>query len=749
MRRSLLLLSISATLIACGGDNNPSTDLTDRLVPEPSAQPNPITTLVSQSIIGGVDYSKLSAPGVEPSGLKQASEAELTTYLKNGVRLWTAPYFYYDDVVLEEGDVVFNDATPQPLGTPAPRVDTANGSATSAPAVAATEAAAGDSSGASTNAGFSETNVQVAGVDEADYAKYDGQHIFMVSQPGESYVFLDNGAEQALDNTVKIRILATDPSQPEATEVGEIDLETDAWRSSSELYLVSAPDNSTQAVATLNSTVTYFDAVPIPVDSIAIEPAATPSPLNDYVPQYPEEKVEVVLYDVSTPTSPTKDWTLEIDGSVIASRKIGNMMYLVTRHSANVLGTLPYASTEEQLENNEALIANATLQDLLPQVSINGGDEQALLQAEDCWIPEERDTDNGYQGLVTVLAVDLAAKAITSATCLNADVAAVYSSTENFYISATAYQPWETFDSVSVLHKFTLDGSDVQYRATGTVPGNLGWSSPSFRMDEDGDFLRVVTTVHNRRNGDPEHILSVLEDDGEQNVLTPVVTLPNENNPSPIGKPREDIYAVRFLGNRGYIVTFRRTDPLYVIDLSDNRNPNIAGELEVPGFSNYLHPVSDSVLLGIGREADEQGRAMGIKTSLYDVSDISAPSEISNIVVGMQGSEAEATYDSRAISFLQSGDDQLRFTYSISQYGQDYQWENTAFHMYEVNGLSTDTAQLNSAGQAVVATPTEQKPWPSYQYTRTVLHDEAAFFLYDGSVWSSFWGEGESVSGPK
>src|SRR5262249_31210044 len=153
--------------------------------------------------------------------------------------------------------------------------------------------------------------------------------------------------------------------------------------------------------------------------------------------------------------------------------------------------------------------------------------------------------------------------------------------------------------------------------ATGAVSGVLGWSNPSYFMDELNDNLRIVTTW----NGN--HRLTVLRE-GANRKLTELARLPSGARPQTIGKPGESVFAVRFVGERAHVVTSRTIDPLVVIDLHDPADPAIAGELVVPGFARYLRSVDSSVgqlLLSIGQEA-QGGRASGVKVELFDVNDI-------------------------------------------------------------------------------------------------------------------------------
>jgi hypothetical protein len=105
----------------------------------------------------------------------------------------------------------------------------------------------------------------------------------------------------------------------------------------------------------------------------------------------------------------------------------------------------------------------------------------------------------------------------------------------------------------------------------------------------------------------------------------------------------EQIFAVRYIGDLGFVVTFRRTDPLYVIDLADPFNPRLAGELKIPGYSSYLHPIGNGLLLGVGQDADANGRVLGTQLSVFDVNDVNRPQRVSQLTLG-GNSEAETNH---------------------------------------------------------------------------------------------------------
>jgi len=678
MNRPITLLFTCSIIAACGGGGETST-----APKSPSGN------------IGVDDYDKLTAGELEAKVLNTATDESLSTHLKNGLRL-----------NIRIGDAASTAAND-----------------TFRVAESAAMAAAQDSE-------FSSTNTHVRGVDESDFVKYDGQYLYMATQP--EYIWGNPRPNS------EIRILESDTTNASISEVGTIALENTQWGEVGELYLVS-DDQSTQNVVTLRSSWNYIAAA---------EPTFNDMMFSSlWLPAY-ENKIQLASYNVEDPANPEKAFTVEIDGYLQASRKVGNTLYLVSNYSPYISYIDYFFSTKEDAEENEQKIADLTLQELLPSVRINDGEPQPLVSAGDCLIPQDTSRLTGYHNIVAVTAIDLESNEVGATRCLNTHISGIYSTRDNLYLGGSSYSPWEEFNSYTVIHKFALDEA-ITYRSTGIVNGTLGWDDPSFRLSEHNNHLRVVSTSRDS-SWRPEHHLSILKDSDTSDEMLVVSQLPNEANPDPIGKPNEDIYAVRFDQDRAYIVTFERIDPLYVLDLSDESAPEITGELNITGFSSYLHPVGDDYLLGIGQEANTSGVTQGVKVVLYDIRDMANPSAINTMEFGEQGSWSSALHDLRAISFLANGEDQLRFTLPISTYGTDWQWQDEALHLFEVNGLSSaSTPDLNFVGRISSETSTKPGSWPRYSgIDRGVLHQDAVYYTHGDSVWASFWTSPDAATGP-
>ena len=379
----------------------------------------------------------------------------------------------------------------------------------------------------------------------------------------------------------------------------------------------------------------------------------------------------VSLYDVADPTAPSLLRRSHLEGHVVATRGIDGVARLVISTSFDQ--RLPFVQPnrfgldeESALERNKAIIADSTIEDWLPRWFDEAGDGsfgpmQPVLPCEVVAAPGQF---SGL-GLTWIASIDVLGDGtpVGSAGVVSTGDT-VYASTDNLYIATQNWDWWwggpvplpvdidatsptgtddapivEPGPPPTLIHQFALDaGTGATYVASGEVEGRL---LNQFAMSEyDGD-LRVATTTDDWGGF------------GDQSESTVYVLRPNgtdlEEISSVTGLGRdEQIHSVRFIGDVGYVVTFRRIDPLYVLDLSDPANPVLDGELKIPGYSAYLHPVGDGLLLGVGQDATEEGRTTGTQLSLFDVSDPTNPERISTLAVG---GHSEVEWDHRAFLF--------------------------------------------------------------------------------------------------
>ena len=270
----------------------------------------------------------------------------------------------------------------------------------------------------------------------------------------------------------------------------------------------------------------------------------------------------------------------------------------------------------------------------------------------------------------------------------------IYMSTEAIYMTAPVYMPITTstnammdssmlvMDSNTALYKFTVDSTNIEMTARTTIEGSV---LNQFSMDEYNGYLRVATTTGNAwgRDGDSNNHLMIYDENlNEVGKLTDLAR-------------GERIYSARFIGDKAYIVTFRETDPLFVIDVADPKNPTVLGELKIPGFSNYLHPLDDTHLIGIGYDTKVEVNSyskqpivytMGMKISLFDVTDVKNPIEVDNEIIGGRGTYSDVQYDHKA---LYRDPDKGHYGFPISIYDKD-QYVGSGALVYHItsNGIT-------------------------------------------------------------
>jgi hypothetical protein len=352
-----------------------------------------------------------------------------------------------------------------------------------------------------------------------------------------------------------------------------------------------------------------------------------------YVPTMPR----LTLLPVSVGGALASGDPITLDGRLVGSRRIGSTLLLVTTHvPALAIDALPAGATSAE---REAMLAALTANELLPQMRRGDAEPQPLVTETECLV--QPDNASPVLQITTVTVLDLSAPgAAPRSRCIVGGTEAIYMSTESLVLATTRWPvaasgslPMYAADMQTDVHRFVLEGGLPAYRASGTVPGHLGWdlTRRSYRLSEWQGHLRVLSFTGREGWGPaPSNAtapspatLSVLREDAGS--LRIVGQLPNARRPAPLGKPDEQVYAVRFIGARGYVVTFRQTDPLYVLELANPVDPLAAGVLEVPGFSQDLFEVGPGWLLGAGREADAQGRVTGLAFSLFDVRDAVNP----------------------------------------------------------------------------------------------------------------------------
>lgn len=576
---------------------------------------------------------------------------------------------------------------------------------------------------------FTTTYTQEQDVDEYDVVKYDGDHLYIAPQRGYygcCFILLaedappeDDVAEPDPPVQRSIRVMETDPDSASATQIAAIALADD--QSVQGMYL----DQDRLIALTTESYWGNFGAL---WADIAI---------------WADQVTGLDIYDTSDAAAPALLFEAEIEGGFIESRRVGNTVYIVTRHTPTIDGLNYYVTTAEEQAANQTMLASVALEDMLPHIRVNGV-ASTMLDPTDCYITNNA-ADPGYPVITSITAIPIDNPAAFRSFCYNEEAYGVYVSENAIYLSQYQY---DVDRSNTRLHKFAFVEDGLQYRGSAEIEGLL-WSGgqSDFRISEYDGYVRVVTTAFDFNNADfIDHQLFILQESNTSLALRQVARLPNESEPEEIGKPNEQLYGVRFFNDRAYAVTFEQIDPLYVIDLSDPELPRIAGQLAVTGFSDFLHPVSADLLLGLGRS--EIG---GVKLELFDISDISNPLSLGSDSLGGNGSYSEARFDRHAFTYQADVDGVDRFIIPADLYATDgsYQLQESGLYFYEILDKETpDLARLMRVGSLVVKSSDSGEPWYTAGRNRSILHDDTVFYVRDEDVWSSFWTTPGLVNGP-
>ncbi|WP_109471597.1 beta-propeller domain-containing protein [Ornithinimicrobium cavernae] len=480
-------------------------------------------------------------------------------------------------------------------------------------------AADGDASAGAESDGaapeHSSTNVQEEGVDEADLVKTDGR-IIVTTVSGR--VQIVDVASETVISTVPL------PGRRDQVQAGELLLH------GSTLVVLS-----------------HEWAGWSPVDS-------------DHHTAYPSPRTVVTTVDLSDPAEPRTVGSVRIEGSYTSARMIGDTVRMVmVSQPPSVEQTSPrdgrLSSEEEAEEANRRLIRETTIDDWVPHVQELGADgepvsTERLLDCDEI----SRPRDPAGLSTMTVLSFDIGSGTPqpTSGAGLVAAGSTVYASTDRLIVATNRWDPWRWSDTGTEpwgdgstartdLHSFDIsDPEGTTYQASGTVDGFL---LSQWALDEQDGVLRVATTTDPRAaSQESQSALIMMREDGD--------TLVETGRVDGLGVT-EQIRAVRYLGpDLAAVVTFRQTDPLYLIDTTDPTAPTVTGELKIPGYSAYLHPIGDDTLLGIGQDADpENGATEGLQVSLFDISDLSAP--VQTDVLTWKNTYSPVEWDHRALTW--------------------------------------------------------------------------------------------------
>ncbi|NES16383.1 beta-propeller domain-containing protein [Micromonospora sp. PPF5-17B] len=445
----------------------------------------------------------------------------------------------------------------------------------------------------------SSTNNHEPGADEPDLVKTDGRRIVTVSR----------GVLRVVDPATR-------------RETGRIDLagrERDRWWPDNQLLL-----HGDRALVLVRS------AAPVPGPAIERKAGPTGSRL--------------LLVDLAGP--PAVVGTYRIEGGLLDARLTGSTARVVVRSAPQL--SFPYAerSTDAaRTATNRAVITRAGLDAWLPRYEWTAGGERHTGRMGCDRL--SRPAGSTGTSLLTVLSFDLGTGRLGDGDPISvaSDADLVYGTPGSLYLAGIAgpgprrwERPWRPEATRTEIYQFDTSGAGrPRYVAAGSVPGV---PVNQYALSEWQGHLRGATTREDARRTTTESAVHVLARQGDRLTESGVVT--------GLGRG-ERIYSVRFLGGTGYVVTFRQTDPLYALDLTDPAAPRVTGELKITGYSAYLHPVPGDRLLGVGQEADRRGRRQGLQVSLFDVHDPAHPTRLARYHV--PGDNSAVEYDPHAFLF--------------------------------------------------------------------------------------------------
>ncbi|PID70695.1 hypothetical protein CSB37_01260 [bacterium DOLZORAL124_38_8] len=448
----------------------------------------------------------------------------------------------------------------------------------------------------------SRTNVQEFGVDEADIVKNDAHHIYMIK-----------------DNT--IRIIKTENGT--LTPIASVNIDEEDFRPR-ELYV----DHNTLTVIgsyevdeTKDKNI-ETEKEPLIDDVVsAVFGTAHAMIRPDYYSRY-QQMTAAVVFDITNRTHPKQKRMVSVEGNYTNSRKIGDVVYLITNKYNNWYYdgpirpfALPKFVDTAQKSDREIIkcgnihyVPHFERPNYLIIAAVNTNDMKQK-------VGREMIVGSGHQ---------------------------LYASLKSLYITRNKYGHWYQPDHAPTteIYKFGLDKTNIKFAGQAEVKGTV---LNQFSMSEDANgFFRIAT-----QEGNKGARMTILNKDlKETGHLKHIAS-------------GERLKSARFMGNKGYLVTFKNVDPLFVLDLNPS-NPQILGKLKIPGWSDYLHPYKENYLIGIGKEvspaAEQKKRltgadVLGVKLSIFDVSDLNNPKEIWKTVIGDQNSYTEALHNHKAFLF--------------------------------------------------------------------------------------------------
>ncbi len=449
---------------------------------------------------------------------------------------------------------------------------------------------------------YSTTNVQVQGVDEADIIKQDGDFVYHLTQN---------------------RLAITRANPPTEAQLSSITT-FDSNFAAQNLYI-----EGNRLTVIGNSWDNGPSPEPIPMLGRPVTSKMMPIWRG-------RNTTRVEIYDISKRDQIKKLRTLEFDGNISTSRLINGRMYVVMNSWSNW--------EDGESVNSVNLVPNYS-------DSATGNTPRAMLPCGNVAYFDRGPADS----FVAIASIPMSGSGDIQRSVILGSSETVYANQDSIYVARQDWnqvRPW-VIDSLkqsqasqekTQIYAFTLSNGAVRFRAKTSVPGHL---LNQYSLDEDKNILRVATTDGQAWNS-------------ERPSTSAVYTL-NATKLTSLGSvtgiaPGEQIYSTRFAGDRLYMVTFKKIDPFFVIDLADANKPRIMGKLKIPGYSDYLHPMDATHVIGIGKNAVDAPETsfawyQGLKLAVFDVTNVEQPKELWKTEIGDRGSDSPALHDPHAFLY--------------------------------------------------------------------------------------------------
>ncbi len=569
---------------------------------------------------------------------------------------------------------------------------------------------------ASGNKNHGETNEQVKGVSEADIIKNDGKYIYAVNPDNADWgpyydaLYSVAGIVKTTDengNPVEVENVPTEePVLKYDCSISVIEPTADGkLQKVGKINITPEKDKNVYHMVVCEMYVKGNRLVALVECSIRDDVKNADNFKKYYYYGYDKSVTMAICFDISNKSDAKEMWRIYQDGTYISSRLVDNQLVFLSNYYVDLN------------DDKETVINNC-----VPRYSSGNAAMERI--PCDCIVIGENINDTSYLVASNVNIEDEATLKTQSTLGAGSNV---YCTTDTLYATSTVYKDTkaaaEIFgvtEATTSIYKFDIRNGNINYVGCGSVKGH---TLNQFSIDEYNGYLRIATTTGSW-GASLSNQLYVLDD-----------SLKVVGEITGIAKG-ETIKSVRFTGDTGYVVTFEQTDPLFVIDLSNPEKPEIKGELKIPGFSTYLHPVGDKLLLGVGVDGTNDGQGNGMKVSLFDVSDPENPIEADKIEYsGINAANrwtyiySEAFYSHKALCWNEN-EKVMYIPYSK----QDRIWAST-------NGEAL--SKTNTAGILAVKVDTQNKKLLSdgnYMCTSTDIESSPEFsrVTYTGNVIMGF-----------